>query len=157
MRFVVDSMLGTLARKLRIFGFDSLYYNNIDDDELLSISLSSDRVLLTSDKELFKRVISKNGRCILVNSNDEDNLVKISSYLGLRLKFILDNSRCPLCNEPLKRYDKIYLKELIPKKVYDTNDEFYLCSRCKKVYWKGSHIKRLLELEKRVNEKLANS
>ncbi len=52
MRFVIDSMLGTLARKLRIFGFDSLYYNHIDDEELLSLCLAMNRILLTSDEVL---------------------------------------------------------------------------------------------------------
>jgi hypothetical protein len=151
MKFVIDSMLGTLARKLRMFGFDSLYYNDIDDDKLLSIVVSTDRILLTSDRELFKKVMKNNGRCILVDSNDEGNLIKISSILSLRLKFDFNNSRCPLCNEKLSKCKKDDIKYMLPEKVYNTNKEFCICTSCNKVYWKGSHIKKILELEKRVN------
>lgn len=156
MKFIVDCMLGTLARKLRIFGFDSLYYNDIDDDKLLSIASSTDRILLTADRELFKKTLKNNSRCILVNGNDEDDLVKISSILKLRLRFDLKNSRCPLCNEQLLMCKKDEIKDMIPKKVYNANQEFAICNNCKKVYWKGSHIKNIIELEKKVNEN-ANS
>ncbi len=151
MKFIVDSMLGTLAKKLRIFGFDSLYYNDIDDDKLLAITLSSNRILLTSDRELFKKAMKGNGRCILVNSNDEGNLVKIVTILKFRLRFDLNNSRCPLCNELLAKCEKEEIKGMIPEKVYNSNEEFAICNNCNKVYWKGSHIKNILELEKRVN------
>ncbi len=155
MRFVIDSMLGTLARKLRIFGFDSLYYNHIDDEELLSLCLAMNRILLTSDEELFRKAMKCNVRCIFVNSNDEDNLAKISSILNLRLRFDIKNSRCPLCNCSLTIYAKEMAKDVVPKNVYERNEEFYFCTNCKKVYWKGSHIKKIQELEERVNARLA--
>lgn len=154
MKFIIDSMLGTLARKLRIFGFDSLYYNNISDDNILSLCIDTSRILLTSDKELFKRAIKHNVKCILLNGNEEDNLVKISSLLNIRLRFNINNSRCALCNTPLKKVTKECVKNTIPNNVYNRFEEFYYCSTCNKVYWEGSHIRRILEIEEKVNAKL---
>jgi len=36
--FIADVMLGTLAKWLRILGFDTLYFKNIDDSELIKIA-----------------------------------------------------------------------------------------------------------------------
>jgi len=38
-KFLVDGMLGKLARKLRIFGFDTTYLSNTDDDNLIKLEL----------------------------------------------------------------------------------------------------------------------
>src|ERR1700730_14511652 len=51
--FVVDGMLGSIARKLRILGFDTLYDSGMDDSILLETSAATGRILLTNDAELF--------------------------------------------------------------------------------------------------------
>ena len=51
-RFEVDGMLGSLARWLRILGYDTDYANQRDDAELVRIARAEDRVLLTRDREL---------------------------------------------------------------------------------------------------------
>ena len=48
--FLADAMLGSVARKLRIFGFDTLYIKHIHDDEVLKIGIEDNRVILTCDK-----------------------------------------------------------------------------------------------------------
>ena len=50
--FLADAMLGKIARKLRIFGFDTVYDSNLDDENILNSSNYIGRILLTSDKEL---------------------------------------------------------------------------------------------------------
>ncbi|HYX72308.1 MAG TPA: Mut7-C RNAse domain-containing protein, partial [Nitrososphaera sp.] len=66
--FLADSMLGSIARKLRIFGFDTLYDAQVnDDDEILKIGMEQDRVILTADKELFKRIVKIGARGVLVS------------------------------------------------------------------------------------------
>ena len=55
--FFADAMLGSIARKLRVFGFDTLYIRDINDDDVLEIASKLDRVILTCDKELFKRIL----------------------------------------------------------------------------------------------------
>ena len=49
--FLADAMLGSIARKLRVFGFDTLYNAQAHDDEILKIAMEQDRVILTADKE----------------------------------------------------------------------------------------------------------
>ena len=44
-RFVVDDMVGKLAKWLRILGYDTLYFRKIDDRQLLDIALKENLVL----------------------------------------------------------------------------------------------------------------
>ena len=39
--------IGKLAKYLRMLGFDSLYQNNFEDDEIIEISVSEKRIILT--------------------------------------------------------------------------------------------------------------
>jgi hypothetical protein len=50
--FIADSMLGTLAKWLRILGYDTHYDPTLDDHQLVRLARAEDRVLLTRDHEL---------------------------------------------------------------------------------------------------------
>ena len=53
-RFVADSMLGSLARWLRMLGYDTAYRKDVADDELSRLASSEKRRILTRDKDLAK-------------------------------------------------------------------------------------------------------
>lgn len=53
-RFVVDVHLGTLARYLRLLGFDTLWRNDLDDESIIESALSGPRIILTRDKGILK-------------------------------------------------------------------------------------------------------
>ena len=56
MKFLCDQMLGTLAKWLRLLGFDTFYANDeIKDDILLLIAKKENRAIITRDKELIFR------------------------------------------------------------------------------------------------------
>src|SRR6185503_765174 len=85
LKFVADSMLGSVARKLRIFGFDTLYLAHVEDNEVLKIGVDQDRVILTADKEFFKRIVKANAKGVLVGGSDElEDLVHILEKNGIR-------------------------------------------------------------------------
>ena len=76
--FLADAMLGKIARKLRIFGFDTVYDSNLDDENILNSSNYVGRIVLTSDKELFNRCKKKRIASILTYKETEiENLVTI--------------------------------------------------------------------------------
>ena len=78
-------MLGSIARKLRVLGFDTLYIRNINDDDVLDIACKQDRVILTCDKELFKRILKVGGYgALLDGNNDLDNLIYIFLKYGMK-------------------------------------------------------------------------
>ena len=69
--FIVDAMLGKIARKLRIFGFDTVYESKIDDMDILNSSKYYGRIVLTSDRVLFRRCKKKGLDAILMDKRTE--------------------------------------------------------------------------------------
>lgn len=155
-RFLADGMLGSLARKLRMFGFDTLYFNNIDDDKLIEIGKEQNRVLLTCDKMLFQRAINADVCSILLDGvADVDDMVHVLKNNKIfSVEFLPERSRCPVCNGMLDTRDKNSINELVPNRVIDMHETFYVCKQCKKVYWEGSHMKKLREFVLNVKRKL---
>jgi len=145
MKFLVDQMLGTLAKWLRFFGIDTYYATqSIHDDELLHIAKEENRVLVTRDKELILRAKKRDIQVIPVFTRDlDEQLKKVLDQTTVDSTQIL--SRCSLCNTKLEFIDKKEIKDKVPEKVYQTNETFWICPECKKVYWRGSHYDKILQ------------
>jgi predicted nuclease of predicted toxin-antitoxin system len=90
-KFIVDSNAGKLARWLRMMGYDALFFNNIDDAELIDIALKEGRVVLTKDTQLMRRRVVTNGQLKIVliqNDDPKEQLRQVVDELKLdcRLK-----------------------------------------------------------------------
>lgn len=159
--FIADAMLGKIARKLRLFGFDTFYKSDIDDIEVISISKNEKRIILTGDRNLFAKSNKLGLTAVLINCvNEIDNLVKILSYLGIKyINYSPFSTRCTVCNNELNTiHEKKIIKEkhIVPPYIVNTNDVFFLCSKCDKIYWNGSHIQYMSNYIDEINIKLCN-
>jgi uncharacterized protein with PIN domain len=154
--FVADSMLGSIARKLRIFGFDTLYAKNADDGEILKIGIDQGRVILTADREFFKRIVKAGTRGVLVTGKGEvEDLVHILSKNGVKSADVGGiGSRCSMCNGVLTPKNFNDVKGNVPEKVVSSQRDFFQCMDCNKVYWEGSHLRRIRALVKRIDSRL---
>jgi uncharacterized protein with PIN domain len=138
-------MLGTLAKWLRIYGFDTFYANSsIKDAELIKISKDEKRILISRDKELIQIARRENIKTIGLKTIDIDEQIK--GILG-DLKFDKSQilSRCIICNSEIEEIFKEEIKEKVPKMVFENNEEFWFCKKCNKIYWKGSHYEKMIE------------
>jgi uncharacterized protein with PIN domain len=149
MKFLCDQMLGTLAKWLRIYGFDTFYASKeMDDSELIKICKKEKRVLITRDKELIIRARRENLKTIEIKSIDINvQIRKIITDLEIDPNNFL--SRCILCNSKLKEINKPEVKEKVLVKVFENNEKFWFCKKCDKIYWKGSHFEKMIE---KINE-----
>jgi uncharacterized protein with PIN domain len=138
-------MLGTLAKWLRIYGFDTFYANSkISDEELIEISKDENRVLISRDKELIQIAKRENIKTIGLKTIDIDEQIKaVLNDLKFDKSQIL--SRCIICNLKVEEILKEEIKEKVPKKVFENNEEFWYCNNCNKIYWKGSHYEKMIE------------
>jgi uncharacterized protein with PIN domain len=138
-RFLVDSMLGTLAKWLRILGFDTTYYTHIDDNELVRLCRAERRILLTRDRELTAR---RNLQSLYVESQAlEEQLAQV-----LRAFELHDGkafSRCPVCNTLLVEVARDQAWGQVPSYVFAVHDRFSLCPACDHFYWRGTHWQRM--------------
>ena len=139
MKFVVDCMLGKLARWLKILGFDTLFFSKIGDDKLLAIAEKEERILLTRDNELFER--ADPAAAFFIKSEDwQEQLKQVLDGFKLRDK-AKPYSRCIECNAALKDLSRIKAKNLVTPFVYKNAAGFALCPVCGRVFWQGSHQK----------------
>ena len=151
MFFLVDAMLGNIARKLQLLGFDTEYCSNIDDLELISKAKNEQRVIISKDQELIARAKKQNITSIHVTKEDEiEQFLEILEHIPLEFNTISgDTARCTKCNSPTLQIDKSKVLGKIPQKVLELNDKFWKCDNCEQIYWEGTHIKKLQEfLEK---------
>jgi uncharacterized protein with PIN domain/sulfur carrier protein ThiS len=141
-KFVCNVHLGKLARYLRMMGFDVLYKNNFEDAEIVQLSLKKRRAILTKDKGILKRSEVTHGYWVR-SSKVEEQVKEILHRFDL-IKEIKEFSRCIECNDLLKPVKRELIIDQLPVKVAKTQNEFYECPSCKKIYWNGTHYKRML-------------
>ena len=157
--FIADAMLGKIARKLRMFGFDTIYDPNIDDTDILDSSKNKGRIVLTSDRMLFKRCKKRGIDTILTYEETEiENLVTIFSSLNIKS---INSQKvpylCTSCNGLLNTIiDKNSIKYDIPVRLLHSNKLFYKCTNCRKIYWRGSHMEQISCLINEINIKLTS-
>jgi Uncharacterized conserved protein len=144
MKIFVDGMLGNIAKWLRLLGLDVFYVSNIDDDELLKLAKGEKGVLITKDEELSYKAVKEDTEVILVKGNHKIDTIK---YILEQLKINTDElkigSRCMECNTPLSSIDKSEINSKLPKRILESNDEFWICKKCDKIYWHGSHWRNI--------------
>ena len=138
-RFVADTMLGRLARWLRILGYDTHYDPALDDDALLRIAQAEDRILLTRDHALARR---GGPSAFLI---DHDDL--LAQLQAIRQRFgdppDAPFSRCPVCNARLVPVPREAVAAYVPAFVWQQHERFHRCPSCDRIYWPGTHFERM--------------
>jgi uncharacterized protein with PIN domain len=137
-------MLGSLARWLRLLGFDTIYCENWPDDDILRAT--GTRILLTRDKQLLARAATRGLRAINPGARSiADQLLCLRQQL--RITFDVDpaRSRCPRCNHSLSCVNKAQVSERVPPGSLRRYTDFWECSNseCRQVYWQGRHWQRI--------------
>jgi len=138
-------MLGSLAKWLRIFGFDTLYPDaTMNDDLILQIAHREKRLLISRDKDLLIRAKKTLAPVLEIHTtNLTEQLQQVLKKMPVDEKKIL--SRCIVCNTLLQSVEKEGIKGKIPEKVFQTRNEFWICPVCSKYYWMGTHYENMRE------------
>jgi len=141
MKLLLNGMLGRLAKWLRLLGYDTAYFPDLDDNELVRLARAKGRVLLTRDRELTRR---RGLTCLLVESDElEEQIQQVISDLNLETERPF--SRCPVCNTPLQEVEKSSVKGRVPPYILQTKEHFNLCPECNRIYWRGTHWAKMRE------------
>ncbi|OGU78771.1 MAG: twitching motility protein PilT [Ignavibacteria bacterium RBG_16_35_7] len=146
-KFILDVHLGTLAKYMRMLGFDTLYKNDYIDEEIVKISLKEKRAILTKDRGILKRSEVTHGYWIRSTKTDTQ-IIEVIKRFDLKEQ-IKELSRCLLCNSLLKKISKEKIIDRLPRKVKEFQNEFYCCKHCDKIFWKGSHYAKMLAVIER--------
>ncbi|HUE98964.1 MAG TPA: Mut7-C RNAse domain-containing protein [Anaerolineales bacterium] len=139
--FLLDNHLGRLAAYLRMLGFDCLYRNDYDVEELAGILQREERILLSRDRRLLMRKVVTYGYC--PRSLDSlEQLTEVIQRFDLARR-IAPFHRCLRCNHPLEAVSKEDVLDRLEPLTKLYFDEFQICPACKQIYWKGSHYERM--------------
>ncbi len=161
LKFLTDAMLGKLTVFLRIFGYDTVYANDlydleiskvgdfhtplpnpIPDELLLKYALLTNRIILTKDYPFYKRC--ENQSYFLEGKGVYNYLTQLKEEFKLEYTFEMEKARCSSCNSPIKRItNKQTIKENVRTTTYAHYDNFFQCinPKCQKIFWNGPHIK----------------
>jgi uncharacterized protein with PIN domain len=141
MKFIADVMLGRLAKRMRLLGFDVLYDRTLDDNDVIRLSLEQDRMILTRDTALSKRPLA--AKHVFITSDDVR--AQMQQVLSAFPPDVLPQplTRCSECNEPLAAISRERIRDLVPAYVYEKHEAFLQCMICKRVYWTGTHVGRM--------------
>jgi uncharacterized protein with PIN domain len=140
-RFVADAHLGGLAHMLRMAGFDTLYRNDYRDREIADIAEREARIILTRDRELLKYRGVTHG-CYVHTLKPAQQFRELAERLDLARSF-KPFTLCLECNAPLHPVDKQRVRERLPPSVQANHQRFTACDSCGRVFWEGSHWRRM--------------
>lgn len=143
-RFVLDTHLGRLASYLRMMGYDTLYRNDFQDEELAYISHYEQRILLTRDIGALKRSLVIYGYYVR-STAPRAELTEVCRRYQL-IADIRPFRHCMKCNGLLNLVDKAHIKNSLNHRTFQTFEIFHQCQSCQQIYWKGSHYEKMAQL-----------
>jgi uncharacterized protein with PIN domain len=134
-------MLGSLAKKLRMLGVDTIYGRDASDSEIMYLVRAQGRILFSRDARLVDRLGNK---AWLVTGSDtrEEFLSIIPVLLETGCRFA-PMTRCLRCNDTLLPVDPASARAKAPPHVLEKGFELMSCPACGKVYWQGTHAGRM--------------
>jgi uncharacterized protein with PIN domain len=137
-------MLGSLARWLRILGYDTAYDNEIEDDEIIKRCQKERRVALTRDRRLTQR--SQLSGCLLIEQEELfEQIREVLKAIGHEIDQNRLLSRCLECNALLQSVDKEEVRFQVPAYVFKTQSHFKRCPGCQRLYWGGTHRRNIYQ------------
>lgn len=148
LRFAADVMLGRLAKWLRVFGQDVIYGRHLSGAGLIHAARQENRVILTRDRRLRLRQPQE---FLFIKSDDfREQLRQVVSAFQLTLGDDLFR-RCLICNCCLQPRSKSSVKEAVPEYVFLTQEDFFWCAECRRIYWPATHHEKMLQELKKIS------
>ena len=145
-KFIADHNVGKLAKLLRMFGYDTLFFTAKDDNEMVRIAFKESRVILTRDTQIMKRRLVCDGdlkALFIAENNSKEQLLQV--LRALHLNRFKPFSLCLECNQPLIPRSREEVKSLVPIRVLNNYNHYMECPSCHRIYWQGTHWQAMAE------------
>lgn len=148
MKFLLDVPLGRLAQHLRLFGFNTLWQRDYEDEEIARIASDQQRILLTRDRRLLMRKQVTHGYFVreILPGRQLVEILRRFDLIPLVSPFV----RCLRCNGTLLTVKKETVDEQLEPKTRLYYEEFSRCDGCGRIYWKGSHYGKIQNFMKAI-------
>ncbi|MEX0802508.1 MAG: Mut7-C RNAse domain-containing protein [Candidatus Binatia bacterium] len=142
LKFAADRMLGRLAKWLRVIGQDVIYGRHLSGYGLIRAARQQDRVILTRDRGLQLR---QPPEFVFIESNHfREQLRQVVEKFNLTWRDDLFR-RCLSCNGLLQPRSKDSVRDRVPEYVFSTQEIFFWCAGCRRIYWPATHHQKMLQ------------
>jgi uncharacterized protein with PIN domain len=138
-RFVTDSSLDFIARRLRFLGYDVATVGGARLEELFDRA-SADRATVLSRSPRHPR---RWGAVPLVVLDGGDPVAAVRAIASRYVPAGAPFSRCPACNVALRTRHPLEARGEIPGRVLRSIRTVSACPMCGKWYWEGTHVARI--------------
>ena len=137
-RFYCDNNVHRLGRSLRMLGYDTLLFGAGSDDELRTLVRESGRILLTRDSDFE----GEERAHVLSSDHHTEQLKAVAATFKLDVathRYTL----CLDCNVTIESVEPTLHANSVPGWVIRENHQVWQCPACRKLFWAGSHLKRM--------------
>jgi hypothetical protein len=141
-RFAVDTMLGRLARWLRILGHDVAYGPHLHGAGLVACARREARLILTRDTRLVRQRHLP-PHVFVTRDHFREQLREVADAVPLARDAAF--SRCVECNRELVSLDRDAARTRVPPYVFATQARFWTCPGCARAYWPATHHAHMRE------------
>ena len=141
LKFFVDVNAASVVRWLRAVGIDTLWEDAIADADLIRRAIEEKRYVLTLDKRILQEFRADH---VFLLSSDKP----FEQFAEIVQRFDIPKpeeffTRCLICNTPLRAAESQEIAENAPVAVQENHEKFRFCPVCNKIYWEGSHARRM--------------
>jgi uncharacterized protein len=141
LKFAADVMLGRLAKWLRVLGQDVIYGRHLSGAGLIHAARQENRIILTRDRRLH----SQPQDSLFIQSDDFREQLRqvVSTFHLIRGNDLF--KRCLICNFSLQPRPKASVRGAVPEYVFSTQEDFFWCADCHRIYWPATHHQKMLQ------------
>ncbi len=139
-KFILTVELGRLAKWLRILGYDAVVYKSVNLHAIIRLAKKQRRTFVTRSKKKIKST-QLYAKMLIKSENYLEQLREMKDHVKLNEEYIF--TRCLICNNLLINISKKKIIRFIPEFVICNNNDFKICRKCGKIYWKGTHYKEM--------------
>jgi len=145
-KFIADNNVGKLAKLLRMLGYDTLFFSQRDDNEMIRIALKESRVILTRDTQIMERRLVQDGKLKVILIRQDNPKVQLHETIRtLNLQYFRPFSLCLECNQALISRRKEDVQNLVPVRVLNRQSRYTECPLCHRIYWEGTHWQAMVK------------
>ncbi len=142
--FLCDAMLARLARYLRAAGFDAAQAGSrATDADILRQAADEGRILLTCDRKILEHKAARGRTLLLPHGSLEAQAAVLNREFGLDW-LARAFTRCLLDNAVLDEAGAGQMSQ-VPESARREHERLLACPACGRVYWPGSHYRRMLK------------
>lgn len=147
-KLLCDLMLQKLGRILILCGYDvKIVKKPLPLKELIEIAQKENRIILTRNTKIRGHSIPY---ILLTEQKPYEQLKTLIKIHNFSIEPSAIFTRCSICNSELERVEKDAIISQIPPLTQRNTDEFFICSTCKKIYWKQTHYQLFMEKIKEI-------